>query len=952
MMDELFAAVRETASARTWSAGVELSRNQAVVVDSHRDDEIECSVRARTGPRRFQVHLYVEDEDWSCTCSSSEDVCEHVAAAVITLRQASKRGQQPNRPADAVRIRYHFLSDGDRLRLERELVNGANQREPLKRTLEAESRERDVLSRDVDFRIEAALGSRAREVLPRDMLMRVLSELVDEVVHLDGHEVTAGRPHPGMNAVVEECPAGFRVRLEQTAGVKRIYANGALAIGGVLHPLRDSGLDARSRTDYQRGVIVDRERRGDLVSRLIPELERSVPVDVRTDLLPKARRMRPRIAIETRQTERSVEAMATLVYGDPPIARVDGDSLRSLRPGAAPIRDLKAEQTLQTQLGAELQLAFGQRVALSASEAIELGSRLATASLPTIAQHESLIDHGPLAASLTDAAHFQPSFRIGKKSANPQAVIEAWMAGEDHVPLLEGGFGRLPHDWLDRHGHRLSDLLAARNADGSLPRSLAATALPLYEELGSPPPPDLNSILSALEREASLPEDLTATLRDYQRDGVQWLLNLRDAQLGGMLADDMGLGKTLQAIAAIQAPALVVAPTSVIHNWRSEFEKFRPGLRVQIFHGRERTMGDADVTLTTYALLRRDIERLAARRWASVVLDEAQAIKNPDSQAARAAFKLDAPFRITLSGTPVENRLEELWSQMHFANPGLLGSKSSFEERYAKPMGAGDHDAATRLRSRLRPFLRRRLKRDVAPELPSRTDLVIRCELSESERALYDTIRAATMDAVVKQLGTGANPLAALEALLRLRQAACHPALLPDQAATSSSKLDALLDALEQALVDGHKALVFSQWTSLLDLVQQRLDAEGRSYVRLDGSSRDRGQLVETFQSPDGPELMLISLKAGGTGLNLTAADHVFLLDPWWNPAVEDQAADRAHRIGQERPVFVHRLVARDTVEEKILDLQERKRALADAAVGDAFLSQPLSRDELLELLH
>jgi SNF2 family DNA or RNA helicase len=360
---------------------------------------------------------------------------------------------------------------------------------------------------------------------------------------------------------------------------------------------------------------------------------------------------------------------------------------------------------------------------------------------------------------------------------------------------------------------------------------------------------------------------------------------------------------------------------------------------------------NADVTLTSYAILRLDAELLGARRFATVILDEAQAIKNPDSQVARAAYGLTADFRVALTGTPLENRLDELWSLAHFTNRGLLGGRRDFDERHARPIADGEAGAAERLRERLRPFLLRRLKRDVAPELPPRTDAVMRVALDERERGVYDAVRAASRADVIALLDGGGSVMAALEALLRLRQAACHPALVPGQKAASSSKLEVLIEALENAAADGHKALVFSQWTSLLDLVEPALAAVEIATSRLDGSTRDRGAVVERFQAPDGPPVMLLSLKAGGVGLNLTAADHVFLLDPWWNPATEDQAADRAHRIGQDRPVMVYRLVATDTVEERILALQERKRALAAAALGGADAGAPLTREDLLELL-
>jgi SNF2 family DNA or RNA helicase len=371
-----------------------------------------------------------------------------------------------------------------------------------------------------------------------------------------------------------------------------------------------------------------------------------------------------------------------------------------------------------------------------------------------------------------------------------------------------------------------------------------------------------------------------------------------------------------------------------------------------LYHGPRRRLDPrADVTLTTYALLRLDADRLTAEEWRTVVLDEAQNVKNPDSQVAAAAFRLRAVWRLALTGTPVENRLEELWSQFHFINRGLLGGRQDFRDRYAEPIGRGEADAAERLRARIRPFILRRLKSEVARELPPRTDMVLRCELSPSEREVYETIRAATMREVVRRLQTGGSVLAALEALLRMRQAACHSALIPGQEAAGSSKLQVLLEALDNVVAEGRRALVFSQWTSLLDLAEPHLRGAAVEFARLDGSTRDRGAVVRAFQDEGGPPVLLISLKAGGTGLNLTAADHIFLLDPWWNPAVEDQAADRAHRIGQTQPVMVYRLVAADTVEERILALQQRKRDLAQAALGAAEGAAPLSREDLLDLL-
>jgi SNF2 family DNA or RNA helicase len=450
--------------------------------------------------------------------------------------------------------------------------------------------------------------------------------------------------------------------------------------------------------------------------------------------------------------------------------------------------------------------------------------------------------------------------------------------------------------------------------------------------------------------DAALPQTLVSKLRDYQRVGVNWLVFLKRAGLGALLADDMGLGKTLQALCAIEGRSLVVAPTSVLRNWIHEAERFRSELSLCHYHGPRRELDEqANLTITSHALLRLDRDKLSAVDWDTVVIDEAQAIRNPETDLARAAFALRARFRVSLTGTPIENRLNDLWSQLHFLNPGLLGGLSDFGRRYVRPIEAGETEPLERLRERLRPFFLRRLKREVAPELPPRTETTLWSELSESEKGVYEAVRLAARRDVLARLEKKGSVLAALEALLRLRQAACHPALVPGQKATTSSKTELLLDSLETASAEGHKSLVFSQWTSMLDLIEPHLLDRDLPFLRLDGSTRERGAVVQRFQEDEGTSVFLISLKAGGTGLNLTAADHVFLFDPWWNPAVEEQAFDRAHRIGQDKPVFVHRLVASGTVEERILALQEEKKRLADMATGRA--AAGLTRDDLMRLI-
>jgi superfamily II DNA or RNA helicase len=799
--------------------------------------------------------------------------------------------------------------------------------------------------------------------VPPERVARVLAALAGcSDVRLDGEPVAVSAEPLLPHAVVEDAGDGLRLRLEPGRGVTETFANRMALCGGTVRTVGDPRLSAREREELGRGRLFPRDNLAELVTEVLPSLERRLPVDVRTNRLPQTSRERPRIRIDLDRSGETLSVLATLVYGDPPAARVDGGRLVHLR-GAVPIRDEAAERREVARLR-RLGLAPGVRLELEGQAAVAFAGRLAGWEGEIEGKREAIwFRLAPALEPFVSVAdeRFDVDFSTvlgssGRRSADPARVLAAWRSGESLVPLVGGGWAPIPADWLARNGHRVADLLAARDGAGRVPRAAVPDLAALCEELGQEPPPSfdrLRAIVHDFEQvpEAPLPPDLVTTLRGYQRRGVDWLVFLRDAGLGAMLADDMGLGKTLQALCAVRGRTLVVAPTSVIHNWRDEIGKHRPALRAALYHGPGRRLdASADVTITSYALLRLDAETLSAVEWDTVVLDEAQNVKNPGSQVAQAAHGLRAGFRVALTGTPVENRLEELWSQFHFLDRGLLGSRRDFEVRYAEPIAAGDAAAAERLRRRLRPFFLRRLKREVAAELPPRTSVVLRCALSDDERRVYDTVRAATLHEVVRKLDAGAGVLAALEALLRLRQAACHPGLVPGHEAAGSAKVSLLLESLDNVVAEGHRALVFSQWTSLLDRIEPHLGAARIPFLRLDGATRDRAGVVEAFQAANGPPVLLLSLKAGGSGLNLTAADHIFLMDPWWNPAVEDQAADRAHRIGQTNPVMVYRLVAEDTIEERILALQERKRELADAAIGGPGAAG-LGRDDLLELL-
>lgn len=469
------------------------------------------------------------------------------------------------------------------------------------------------------------------------------------------------------------------------------------------------------------------------------------------------------------------------------------------------------------------------------------------------------------------------------------------------------------------------------------------------------------------------PSTLQATLRSYQEQGVSWMQWLRRAGFGGILADDMGLGKTLQTIAHVlleqesgraTRPSLVVCPTSLLANWASEVRRFAPTLRLVVLHGTDRDDRRedalrADLVITSYPLLARDEDWLAGQSWHLLVLDEAQTLKNARSQSRSVVARLSARHRIALTGTPLENHLGEVWSLVDLLHPGLLGSEGRFQRQVRLPIEKGGNTALReQLSELLSPFLLRRTKEQVATELPGKTEIVQYVELEGPQRDLYEAVRSG-QDRALRELmesrGWETSSLAILEALLRIRQVCCDPRLLPEglsQGCRESAKMEWIRDSIPEMVEEGRRLLIFSQFTSFLDLVERELVSLGIACARLDGSTRDRDAAVRSFQDdPDGPPVFLLSLKAGGTGLNLVRADTVVFLDPWWNPAAERQAADRAHRIGQTQPVFVYRLVAKGTIEERILSLQERKSELADSLLSSGGAAVHLTPGGIQELL-
>ncbi|MEM1445618.1 MAG: DEAD/DEAH box helicase [Planctomycetota bacterium] len=697
-------------------------------------------------------------------------------------------------------------------------------------------------------------------------------------------------------------------------------------------------------------------------------------------------------------------------------------------------RNFRAEREAIEQtagLGLRSSTAAPDAVLLPSKHVPTAVSKLLALGWAVFADQKLLRTAGPPALSISsgiDWFELRGDVSFTDEDGNQQtvalpAILEAARAGRQMVELGDGTQGILPEQWLSEHGL----LTAMGELQGDHLRFSASQAALLDALLDDQ---ELDQVDDAFKQareairgfdgiHAAQPHaDFHGTLRAYQQHGLGWFTFLRRFGMGGVLADDMGLGKTVQVLAMLQQrrkelgkdapPSLIVAPRSVVFNWLDEAEKFTPEMKVLAYTGPERDadlkrLDSYDLVVTSFGLMRRDIEKLKPFTFDYTVLDEAQAIKNPSSQSAKAARLLDAKHRLALTGTPVENHLGDLWSIFEYLNPGMLGANAKFADlvrgatatiqadHLAPPTvnptadepsdEAADSDAVDaspteeaqkakasplhQLASALRPFILRRTKAQVLSDLPAKTEQTIACEMEPAQRKVYDDLRTYYRGTLINQLDAdgvtsgkslGRSAFMVLEALLRLRQAACHPQLI-DKAGINtkdapSAKLDALMEMLAEIVEEGQKALVFSQFTSMLGLVKDRFEQQGVRYAYLDGQTRNRRQVVEEFQTDPDLSVFLISLKAGGVGLNLTAAEYVFILDPWWNPAVEAQAIDRTHRIGQTKPVFAYRMICEDTVEQRILELQKRKRDLADAIVGgEENVLSSLTRDDLEQLL-
>jgi non-specific serine/threonine protein kinase len=545
---------------------------------------------------------------------------------------------------------------------------------------------------------------------------------------------------------------------------------------------------------------------------------------------------------------------------------------------------------------------------------------------------------------------------------------------QNYVELKDGTLGLLPEDWIKRiepllkFGIVKGDNIKLSKMHFSLIDELTDEIdnYEIQQELYD----KKQKLLNFKEIQSiPLPTNLNAELRIYQEEGYKWLNFLDDFGWGGCLADDMGLGKTIQILAFLlnqknqnpEVTNLVVVPTSLIFNWQAEAKKFTPDITIHVHRGLDRTkkidyFKQFDIILTTYGTMRSDVELLRKFDFNYIVLDESQAVKNPDSLTSKAVRLLKAKNRITMTGTPVENNTFDLYSQMEFLNPGFLGGGEFFKSEYANPIDKfQDKDKAAELRKLIYPFMLKRTKEEVAKDLPDKTETILYCEMGKKQRKVYETFREKYRQQIADKMATeGMNKSSflILEALMKLRQICDSPALLSDDAdyGNESAKLEEITREIEEN-ASNHKILIFSQFLKMLDLIKAHLEKNNIPYEYLDGQTTDRADRVNRFQNDQNCRVFLMSLKAGGVGLNLTEADYVYLIDPWWNPAVEAQAIDRTHRIGQTKKVFAYKMICKDSVEEKILLLQQRKKDLADDLISaEAGFIKKLSQDDIIDL--
>ena len=962
---KLFEVIQKQCIPVVWSKGLGLVRQNAVILDSETEEEIRFRIAIKNKAVSPIVTFWPEDEDAYCDCSSPQEPCEHIAAAAIALKQnLVQKKQQPDPSSEGTRLIYQLTEKENELHFERIIVEKDKQT-PLRESLIAKvgglTSGRTVgLNLPVtknDFAIEAALGQKKWGAIDKDKIETLFKELRNApYVELNNKPIKISNIPFQVKAELIDEKNGIRLKKVASFNPEKVFRNGVVLHDGVLYSLKNSPLSTEEKRLFlNNGTFFNQNTVSQFFIETLPQLKEKIDIDIKIKNPPEFFESEPKVILDfQKQSSEKLCVTAKIFYGTPEAAEVVNDQIKLLQDDLKiPIRKKDEELLFIKKVRLELGLTVGQPSFFENANAIEFLSKAkkwpckgeAIADFSVIGTLDPQIQISD--DNFTVNFNCQQDFHVDAKR-----VFTAWNNGHSFVPLNEGGWAKIPHNWFEQYGDQIEKILNAKEQNKKIPGYFIPQAISICEELNTPVNESLLRLKNNLEKtnqieNTQLPKDINATLRHYQQDGVNWLSFLKKSEMGALLADDMGLGKTLQAICVVEGKTLVIAPTSVLFNWQEQIEKFRPNLKYCLYYGKKRTLDkNADIIITSYNLLRIDQEIFQSHEWDTIILDESQLIKNPESQTAKATYQLNGKFKLALTGTPIENHLYDLWSQFQFLNPGLLGPKSSFTENLSQ-----SSDSINRIKKTIKPFILRRLKSDVAKELPQKTEIILHSELNEEEEQIYQSIYNASKKEIVSKLNSDGNVLQALELILRLRQTCCHADLVPGVDLENSSKLTLLMESLKSSIDSEHKSLVFSQWTSYLDKIEQKLIESNISFLRLDGSTKNRAEIVNNFQAQGGPPILIMSLKAGGVGLNLTAADHIYITDPWWNPAAEKQAADRAHRIGQENPVFIHKLITKGTIEEKIIELQERKKSLSEAILEETNKNTSITKEDILFLL-
>jgi len=960
LSNDFLTLLREASLPALWSRAIELSRKDAFVPVRIDDEVVAGRMKGVDQRLAFEVELYEKDEEWSCTCQDREDPCVHVVAAALIVKRKSamewqeiiklnetgaQSGDTTGRSRNGV-ITYRFSRVRDELKFERVVVGQGREHTMVSSLLThvtTVNSEVIAVPTQFDYQVEQSLENDRRGSLRPETMRRLLRALrrAPQVL-LDAQPIQTSDEKVGLVLEITDDGAAVVLRGMRDPRITEVFANGVALCGKTLHPASVPEFSQQEAEVMRRGGKFFPQEMHRLETVLLPALAAKVRVINKSKRIQLAEHIEPQLRIRVAEVDTRLVVEPVIVYGDEE-EKLVVDRRGDRQIGTTRVaRDETAERRLRDEGFRKTDISWGETKSFGLSEGLAWIASLASRHGDLFSAKDLLRFRNSGAVSMSwensDGAWGLALAQQGKRqflSLDAQdadidferfigKAMDAFQRGETHISWLDGTYVALPTAWLASNRVLLQSVLASRKENvRAVVRMLQGDA---QQEDASDIP--ASSRIAKGWPHVRPADGFVGTLRAYQQDGLNWLSSLLADGVGGILADEMGLGKTVQILACMPKNTLIVAPSSILSNWRSEIAKFRPDMKVQLHHGQQRgsLKDDADVVVTSFGLLRQDENEFAKRQWRLCVVDEAQYVRNPDTKSYQSVMSVDAEVKLAVTGTPIENRMLDLWALMNLVNTGLFGSREAFQRLIGRGVEEGRESAIKEVRRLLRPFMIRRKKNLVATDLPERMESVVRIDLQDEERRVYDGLRQETQNMLRSASVKAFNML---PALLRLRQSCCHLALLPNMPAQKSTKTERAVEMIQEIKEDGGRVLVFSQWTSFLDLIERRLGEVGVSHLRIDGSTTQRGEIVARFQGGEA-DVMLLSLKAAGVGLNLTAADHVFLMDPWWNPAAEAQAADRAHRIGQTKNVIIHKFVAADTIEERVLVLQEHKMRLIE----------------------